>query len=115
MFSLLLPKNEHHTYTKALTGVFLFLISALLLMLLVGCASPVPPTVTIFEKVLVSVPPNLTEPIKPQAPLARGEYMAMDIPNREQYMAMYSIELMKSLAQCNNQLSSINKLYGGKP
>lgn len=115
MFSLLLPKTERHTCTKVLTGVFVFLISALMLTLLVGCASPVPPTVTIFEKVLVSVPANLTEPIKPQAPLARGEYMAMDIPNREQYMAVYSIELMKSLAQCNNQLGSINKLYGDKP
>lgn len=99
--------------SHASTGlsVLLIVVSAGLLQ---GCANQ-PTVITKIERVYVTVPPSMTQPVTPARPMERASYLGLEIYDREREMTQYSILLLKTIGQCNAQLTGIKNLQGAAP
>ena len=82
----------------------------LLTAFLAGCNHNPPQVVIQTEIVYITVPDEMTQKVKPEPPIAKSAYLAMEIYDREQYLAQYTVRLLKNLHQCNAQLESIKVL-----
>lgn len=89
-----------------------FCLAALIAVILVGCGTTQPTVVEKVRTVYITVPESMTKPVTPQRPMAKADYLAMEVYDRERAITVYSTELMKSLGQCNAQLTSIRNIQG---
>jgi hypothetical protein len=79
-----------------------------LVVILSGCASSDQPTRYVDRS--TSVPPALLEPCKPTTPITKDEYISRNMDERETYLALYSMDLLKDVRLCNDKLTGLKKL-----
>lgn len=86
-------------------------ILLLVCTLLAGCFGTTKEIiVTEVKTVYITVPLELLVPPTPKAPIAKSAYMAFTLPERESYLAGYSVSLLGDLKTCSAQLFRIHKL-----
>lgn len=80
------------------------------LLAIAGCSTN-PPTEVIVktETSYKTVPKHLLQPCPIPKPVDKQVYLAMDFIEKENWLTSYSIELMKSLGLCNNQIKAIEE------
>ena len=54
-----------------------------------------------------SVPTKFFTPVIPERPIAKQDYLALPLWERETYLVNYNKSLMKNIASCNINVSSI--------
>lgn len=90
--------------------IFLIIICS---FILVGCGPKiVKETVTEYETIVVEIPKEYFKPVLTPPPhFSEEEYMRMDIIQRETALTTYSINLMKTIKECNIQIGSMYNYY----
>lgn len=91
-------------------------------LFLSGCASmglEAPTIVTKTQTIVVSTPSPLLLKCPIKEPPAESDYLAVDMSGRENLLTNYTIDLLKDLKNCNDQIETISvfqtqqiKLYG---
>lgn len=92
----------------------LFMLSVMLLVciaLLSGCSTE-PQIKTVYETKYLhtEMPSEVTAKIAPTAPIDIESYIAMSVAQREVYMADYILDLLGSVATCNNKLATVESV-----
>lgn len=92
---------------------FNILLSFLFVITLTACGSS--PKVNVLEikdreVITLKVNPTLTEPCKPNPPIATQDYLLLKPHEKEQYLTDYVIHLLSKIKECNDKLHAISKL-----
>jgi hypothetical protein len=86
-------------------------VIAILLVLLVGCATPAPPKVQVqIQRVYIEVPRELLVRVTADPPMAVASYLDLSPHAKEIYLSQTVLGLYRSVATCNIQLSAIEQL-----
>lgn len=83
--------------------------------LMSGCSTTPPTIITKVERVYVTLPEAMVRPCVPARPIDSASYMALEVYDREREMTQYSISLLKTISQCNAQITGIKTLQGVTP
>lgn len=113
VLSMLLQTIHYGQITKILERIVAIVTVLFIALTLVGCQSTAPLVIN-PEPEPLRVPDHFTQPVKPRK-INEAEYMSLPFEQREQYLTVYTLDLMNNLKQCNNQLQSVRKLYGERP
>ncbi len=90
---------------------FLSLLLVMFVVTLTGCAgNPTIQTVTVYQDKLVDIPDNLLKPCSTTQPPEKQAYIASNSSKKEQSLANYSINLIKDIKNCNEQITEIKLL-----
>lgn len=87
------------------------IILFILFILITGCASRKPDHVitTEYEYVTYQLPTRFISGCKPSKPMDVKTYSKLDLKERENYLANYSISLLGDLKKCDNKIKGIVK------
>lgn len=85
------------------------LITIVVVLLLSGCAllKPEPIIITETKVTYKPLPSHLLKSCEPPVPIAREEYLAKDVVDREIWLAGYTVSLLQEIGLCNNQIEAI--------
>ena len=95
----------HYRHLQLVTLAFMLLIC---IALLSACGTTPPPTIIYKDKYLhTEVPSEVTAKVTPTAPIETDLYLAMTPVQREVYLANYVLDLLGTVASCNNKLTTV--------
>ena len=93
---------------KKLFSLFTLVIFS---FVLTACTSnPAIQTVTVYKDKMVDIPESMLRKCPTTQPPEKKAYIESDPSKREQLMTNYSIELIKNIKDCNDQLTGIAEL-----
>ena len=84
----------------------------LILLLLLSACSTIPQKEVVTQTKVEKLTLNdaLFTPCVPDKPMDQQSYLALSLPEREQYLTQYTLSLYQVIKICNDQLDAIHKL-----
>ena len=84
----------------------------LILLLLLSACSTIPQKEVVTQTKVEKLTLNdaLFTPCIPNKPMDQESYLALSLPEREQYLTQYTLSLYQVIKICNDQLNAIHTL-----